>query len=90
MEILTEFKLYKDFRHFIILLFQNNLLPSGEKFLVAKSLVIDSVDRHEAGSYTCEAKNGVGSKTATATIKLQVLCKFLLYFYNYIRVSRIS
>ena len=63
------------FKKFTILLFQNNLLPSGEKFLVAKSLVIDSVDRHEAGTYNCEAKNGVGSKTATATIKLQVLCK---------------
>jgi len=52
---------------------QNNLLPSGEKFVVAKSLVIDSVNRHEAGVYTCEAKNGVGIKTATASIKLQVL-----------------
>lgn len=56
--------------------FQNNLLPSGEKSLVAKSLVIESVDRHEAGIYICEAKNGVGHKSATASIKLQVLCKF--------------
>ena len=61
---------------FVVFLFQNNLLPSGEKLVVAKSLVIDSVDRHEAGIYTCEAKNGVGLKTATASIKLQVLCKF--------------
>ena len=62
---------------FLSILFpQNNLLPSGEKFVVAKSLVIDSVNRHEAGVYTCEAKNGVGIKTATASIKLQVLCKF--------------
>lgn len=52
---------------------QNNLLPSGEKSLVAKSLVIESVDRHEAGIYICEAKNGVGHKSATASIKLQVL-----------------
>ena len=55
--------------------FQNNLLPSGEKSLEAKSLVIESVDRHEAGIYICEARNGVGHKSATATIKLQVLCK---------------
>ena len=60
--------------HFL-LIFQNNLLPSGEKSLVAKSLVIESVDRHEAGIYICEAKNGVGHKSATASIKLQVLCK---------------
>ena len=59
-----------------LLIFQNNLLPSGEKSLVAKSLVIESVDRHEAGIYICEAKNGVGHKSATASIKLQVLCKF--------------
>jgi len=52
---------------------QNNLLPSGEKSLEAKSLVIESVDRHEAGIYICEARNGVGHKSATATIKLQVL-----------------
>ena len=56
--------------------FQNNLLPSGEKSLEAKSLVIESVDRHEAGIYICEARNGVGHKSATATIKLQVLCKY--------------
>ena len=62
-------------RHFFAN-FQNNLLPSGEKSLVAKSLVIESVDRHEAGIYICEAKNGVGHKSATASIKLQVLCKF--------------
>ena len=60
--------------------FQNNLLPSGEKSLVAKSLVIESVDRHEAGIYICEAKNGVGHKSATASIKLQVLCKFSMPF----------
>ena len=39
-------------------------------------MVIESVDRHEAGIYICEAKNGVGHKSATASIKLQVLCKF--------------
>ena len=67
--------------------FQNNLLPSGEKSLVAKSLVIESVDRHEAGIYICEAKNGVGHKSATASIKLQVLCKFSMPFSAFLKVS---
>ena len=68
--------------------FQNNLLPSGEKSLVAKSLVIESVDRHEAGIYICEAKNGVGHKSATASIKLQVLCKFF-YAVHYDRIFKL-
>ena len=42
-------------------------------------MVIESVDRHEAGIYICEARNGVGHKSATATIKLQVLCKYRLF-----------
>jgi len=71
---------------------QNNLLPSGEKSLEAKSLVIESVDRHEAGIYICEARNGVGHKSATATIKLQVLCKYLqtvenLQYYHFLPPS---
>jgi hypothetical protein len=61
-----------------LLILQNNLLPSGEKSRVAKTLVIESVDRHEAGLYVCEAKNGVGHQPAIATIKLEVLCKFQL------------
>ncbi|XP_059095513.1 protein amalgam-like [Tigriopus californicus] len=52
---------------------QNNLLPSGEKARVSKTLIIDSVDRHEAGTYVCEATNGVGNQRAQATIQLQVL-----------------
>lgn len=53
----------------------NNLLPSGEKRKTVKTLVIDSVDRHEAGIYICEATNGVGVShvKAEAKIKLQVL-----------------
>jgi hypothetical protein len=51
------------------------LLPSGEKTRSGKSLIIESVDRHEEGSYTCEASNGVGNVKAEATIRLQVLCK---------------
>ena len=59
--------------------FQNNLLPSGEKRRASKSLIIDSVDRHEAGIYVCKAHNGVGvgkAETAEAQINLQVLCKY--------------
>ena len=71
---------------------QNNLLPNGEKRKTAKTLVIESVDRHEAGIYICEANNGVGvgHVKAEAKIKLQVLCE---YFHSqgidiYIYVSR--
>ena len=58
---------------------QNDLLPNGEKTRKAKTLVIDSVDRHEAGTYVCEAHNGVGTQRATAAIKVQVLCKYSTY-----------
>ena len=61
-------------------IFQNNLLPSGEKRRASKTLIIDSVDRHEAGVYVCRAHNGVGvgkAETAEAQINLQVLCKYL-------------
>ena len=59
---------------------QNNLLPSGEKRKTVKTLVIDSVDRHEAGIYICEATNGVGVShvKAEAKIKLQVLCEYFV------------
>ena len=55
-------------------------------------MVIESVDRHEAGIYICEASNGVGHKSATATIKLQVLCKYLqtvenLQYYHFLPSS---
>ena len=63
---------------------QNNLLPSGEKRKTVKTLVIDSVDRHEAGIYICEATNGVGVShvKAEAKIKLQVLCEILYAIWN--------
>ena len=64
----------------IFSLFQNNLLPSGEKARMSKTLVIESVDRHEAGTYVCEAHNGVGNQRATAHIRLQVLCEFDPFF----------
>ena len=51
------------------------MLPSGEKMKSGKTLVIESVDRHEEGTYTCEAQNGVGKQKVEATIKLQVLCE---------------
>ena len=63
----------------IFSLFQNNLLPSGEKARRSKTLVIESVDRHEAGTYVCEAHNGVGNQRATAHIRLQVLCEFDIF-----------
>lgn len=56
--------------------FQNNLLPSGEKSRTAQTYVINSVDRHDAGIYSCEARNGVvGKQRAQTSIQLQVLCE---------------
>ncbi len=60
-----------------LLSFQGDLLPSGEKTRTSRTLVIDSVDRHEAGTYVCRAHNGVGNKRAQAAIKLQVLCELI-------------
>ncbi len=40
------------------------MLPSGEKSRTSRTLVIESVDRHEAGVYVCEAHNGVGHDKA--------------------------
>ena len=64
-----------NFKQILNILFQPFLLPSGEKVKSGKTLVIESVDRHEEGTYTCEAQNGVGKQKVEATIKLQVLCE---------------
>ena len=55
--------------------FQNNLLPSGEKFEEGNSVIIQDVSRHHSGIYVCTADNQVGSP-ASAEIDLKVLCKF--------------
>ena len=73
-------KCYVMYNDVFLQIFQNNLLPSGEKRRASKTLIIDSVDRHEAGVYVCRAHNGVGvgkAETAEAQINLQVLCKYL-------------
>ena len=67
---------------------QNNLLPSGEKERRSNTLVIQSVDRHEAGTYVCEAHNGVGNQRATAHIRLQVLCEYDLLFWVFKALPR--
>ena len=56
-------------------IFQNNVLPSGDKFVDGNSVVIQEVSRHHSGIYICSADNEVGNP-ARAEIDLKVLCKF--------------
>ena len=58
---------------------QNNVLPSGEKFVEGNSVIIQEVSRHHSGIYVCTADNEVGNP-ARAEIDLKVLCKFLYFF----------
>ena len=62
-------------------IFQNNVLPSGEKSKKGLSMVIRDVTRHHAGTYTCTANNNVG-KPHTAEIDLRVLCKLLAFHHQ--------
>jgi hypothetical protein len=55
-------------------LFQNNILPSGEKTVKGTSITIEQTNRHQAGVYLCTASNGVG-EPVTQNITLNVLCK---------------
>ena len=55
--------------------FQNNVLPSGDKFVEGNSVIIQDVSRHHSGIYICTADNEVG-RPAKAEIDLKVLCKF--------------
>lgn len=41
------------------LIFQNNVLPSGERQVQGLTLLLQHVDRHSAGQYVCSADNGV-------------------------------
>ena len=42
-------------------IFQNNVLPSGDKFVDGNSVVIQEVSRHHSGIYICSADNEVGN-----------------------------
>ena len=72
-------------------IFQNNVLPSGEKSKKGLSMVIRDVTRHHAGTYTCTANNNVG-KPHTAEIDLRVLCKLLAFHQqlNYCLSNRLK
>ena len=65
----------------LLSLFQNNLLPSGEKFEEGNSVIIQDVSRHHSGIYVCTADNDVGTP-ARAEIDLKVLCKFFQLLYH--------
>lgn len=43
-------------------------------------LYFNHVSRHDSGAYTCVAQNAEGS--ATATLTLNILCKFKVIFKN--------
>ena len=58
----------------MVCLFQNNLMPSGEKDLKGTSITLEQANRHQAGVYHCTASNGVG-EPVTQNITLNVLCK---------------
>ena len=60
---------------YVLYFFQNNVLPSGDKFVDGNSVVIQEVSRHHSGIYICSADNEVGNP-ARAEIDLKVLCKF--------------
>ena len=61
------------------LLFQNNVLPSGDKVIEGDKLVIQDVTRHHSGIYLCTGDNKVG-RPDTAQIDLKVLCKPIFDF----------
>ena len=67
-------------------IFQNNVLPSGDKFVDGNSVVIQEVSRHHSGIYICSADNEVGNP-ARAEIDLKVLCKFS-YLYKVLFTHR--
>ena len=54
------------------------MLPSGEKSVLGRSMVIQDVSRHHTGVYTCTADNGVG-QPASADIDLKVLCEYKMF-----------
>ena len=53
---------------------QDGVLPSGKATYHSPTMSLTSVDKEDAGTYTCTASNGVGTP-ATAVINLRVLCK---------------
>ena len=63
----------------VFLLFQNNVLPSGDKVIEGDKLVIQDVTRHHSGIYLCTGDNKVG-RPDTAQIDLKVLCKPIFDF----------
>ncbi|XP_055389273.1 neural cell adhesion molecule 2-like [Condylostylus longicornis] len=51
---------------------KNNILPNGEDRYVSNVYIIENMDRHKGGTYTCTANNGVG-QPASSQIILHVL-----------------
>jgi hypothetical protein len=59
----------------MFILFQDNVLPTGEKAIEGFSITLEKVDRHQAGVYQCTASNGVG-EPVTVDMQLDVLCEY--------------
>ena len=69
---------------------QNDLLPEGTiSGQNRHGYTISNVDRFHAGRYTCHADNGVGA-AATAKIALQVLCKYIKFNFEIIKLENLS
>ncbi len=62
-------------------IFQNNVLPSGEKSVESQSIIVQDLSRHHSGTYICTASNGVG-QSASSEINLKVLCKYLFRYHT--------
>lgn len=64
--------------------FQNNVLPTGEKMVEGFSITLEMIDRHQSGVYQCTASNGVGDPV-TVDMQLDVLCEFIRLVSAYLK-----
>ena len=53
---------------------QEGSLPSGESMVQEEVLIIDNIQKEDAGEYECTASNNAGTPDSSA-IKVNVICK---------------
>ena len=60
---------------------------SNDKLLASSNtrvtLTLDSITRNHSGRYTCKARAGGFIEIKTKTVNVKVICKLLLYFYQF-------